>query len=102
MAVTTTKLAIEATRHGIGSFHLGGVANGDTLNGNVTVQGVNRASIVADAMSQVIDVSAVPGAVTLRPIIYNRVDPTASLNWVEWKVQLTARVERRRTVGLGV
>lgn len=102
VAITTTKLAIEATRHGIGSFHLGGVASGDVLNGAITVQGVAHAAIVADAMMQVVDVSAAAGALTLRPVIFNRVTPSASLNWVEYKTQLTSRVERRRTVGLGI
>lgn len=102
LALTMTKRAVEANRHGIGSLHFGGLTSGDFLNGEITAAGQTKMELIGDAIDQVVDVSAVPNAVSLTPILFNRNSPASSLNWVEYVVQNTVRVERRRTVGLGI
>jgi len=102
VALVGTKKAVEANRHGIGSWHFGGLVGADLLNGVITATGRTKMELIGDTMIQVIDVTAVPNALSLSPIIYNRVAPADSLRAVEYVIQNTVRVERRRTVGLGI
>jgi len=99
---TITKRSLFADRHGVGSIHIGGMTSTDITLGMLSAGRITNLSSLGELLILDIDVSAIPNALELTPIILNKSSPGASYSWHEATVQATSRVQRRRTVGLGI
>lgn len=98
VAVALTKTGEKANRHNIGTLHMPAVPAsfiGDSL---LTVLG----QIAYDELcSDLPDNFILATGQDLRPVLFNRVAPSTSVQIVQAFPQDTSRVNRRRTVGLG-
>lgn len=97
-----TKKGVVADRHNIGRIHFSGRTTADHLNGSISAPHVTELANIAINLEQAIDVSEVPNATLMRPIIFNRVNPDQSVLLDGLTIMTTMRVIRRRTVGVGV
>jgi len=99
---TVTKRSIIASKHGVGSFHLTGMSIGDVILGSITAARITAITPIVVKMIEQVDVSAVEGALTMTPTILNKASPISSQNYNQVLIQNTVRVQRRRTVGVGI
>lgn len=98
---TITKQAVIATRHGIGAMHIGGLPSSAVVAGMLSEGYKAGLAELAVALITDVDVSAVANALTLDPVILRKDAPALSYEYGGATVQNTARVQRRRTVGVG-
>lgn len=96
VSVAITKRADEASRHGIGTLHMPAVPPSYVEGGYLTALAVNEYTTVADEML------VEYGTPEFEPVLFNRANPAASLRITAADVRNTSRVQRRRTVGLGI
>lgn len=99
LSVTLTKRGVEAGRHNIGSAHLPNVPTSWASEGMVNPASIGAYEALAVALKTPYTMAT--GGV-LTPIIYNRNAPTLSVDVTTCIVQPEIRVQRRRTVGLGI
>jgi len=101
VAGVITKQTEKAGRGRQGSFHLAGMPPADFVDGSLTVPAVNRLQTIADQLQANVLVGAtvkwVPGTISPQAALAERFHPL-----FECFPQTTARVMRRRTVGLGI
>lgn len=97
-AVAITKRGQGAGRHDVGTLHMPGVPSSAIENGMLTAGALIDYNALRD---QVIAGFTIAGARTFNPILFNRAEPSASAYISTGFVQPTARVSRRRTVGVG-
>lgn len=98
---TITKQSLFGSKHGKGSFHLGGMAASSYNLGTYLALFIVDLANLAQELVEDVDVSAVPGALLMTPTILNKAAPNQSFGFHEATAQNTVRVQRRRTVGLG-
>lgn len=85
----------------IGSLHVAGLLQADISQGLVTAP--VREGVLADLADAMMVGITIPGGAILTPVIWHRtVAGTSTDNIVGVIPQVTARVMRRRTVGLGI
>lgn len=90
-------------RHNLANKHLGAVPTTFSANGLVTPTGLASYAAYADAaIDQGATVTVDGSNYTMKPIIYNRAVPVDSVGITNYQIGQTTRVERRRTVGLGI
>ncbi len=102
VGTTLTKYSVDASRHGRGSMHFAGMTAADVSGGIVSAGRVATMNALGARLTTVVDVSAVPGAISMTPIIFNRATPENSARWENYNPEKTSRVNRRRTVGVGI
>jgi len=100
--VTLTKKNDKVGRHNRGSIHMPAVPTTFVANGYIT----RAASLVygnlSHKMIEPITLTQSPSpAMAWQPVIYNRLAPSTSPVYNQVQIQLTTRVNRRRTVGVG-
>lgn len=98
-SVALTKRTDTANRHNRGTLHMPGVAVQSVLNGNVTPAGLVTYSNLGTRVAAL--VTTADGA-NFTPVIFNRGTPQNSPTILTCTPQNTSRVQRRRTVGLGI
>jgi len=101
-AIVITKRNDGTGRHSRGSFHMPGVPRTFVSNGDITAAGLAAYTAFAQEAFQVLQLTVLSGTVDLTPVIFNRSNPLTSQQWNQFIVQHTSRVQRRRTVGLGI
>lgn len=101
-AVVITKRNDSTGRHARGSIHMPGVPRTFVANGEVLPVGRAAYDLFATEAAKNQAVTVLSATLTLAPVIYNRLAPGTSQRWNQWITQATSRVQRRRTVGLGV
>lgn len=87
-----------ANRNNISTTHIPGVPNDATLGGEITPA---QRNLYNDLLTVMLRTIAVGGAKTLVPCAFNRQSPAGSAKLTEGYINTTARVMRRRTVGVG-
>jgi len=98
VAVALTKTGEKANRHNIGTVHMPAVPTSFVGDSLVTVLG----QIAYDELcSDIPDNFVLATGQDMRPVLFNRPAPGTSVEIVQAFLQLTTRVNRRRTVGLG-
>jgi hypothetical protein len=88
-----------ATRRGVGNKHLPGVATTDMDGGFILGDLIDKLSDLGNAAILVINTG---GGSSMTPVIYGRLAPDTSAQVTGFLVNDKVRVERRRTVGLGI
>lgn len=96
VSAAITKLADEATRHGRGTLHMPGVPAPEVLDGLVQANQLIRYDTLG------VQIKKVRQAGTMVPILFNRLAPTQSVVITATRSEETSRVNRRRTVGVGI
>lgn len=94
-----TKRTINAGRDQIGTLHMPGVPI--TFIGNGSVRPAGLAAYAALATEMTVDIVTLGTVANLSPVLFKKSSPDISPKFVNCTVQPTARVERRRTVGVG-
>lgn len=102
VAGVITKRSIFAGPHGHGSFHMSGLSAGDTNGALLAGPYKVLLSVIAARLDDSISLSALLSGASLVPVIHDRASPATSAQWGEASVQDTARVMRRRTLGVGI
>lgn len=85
-----------------GRKHFGGLTQSSVTNGMMTNSWNILATDVCIPMSNTIDTVAVQAASFLVPVIWDRATPANSIHWENFTLRDTARVMRRRTIGVGL
>lgn len=98
VSVAITKRGVVAARNAIGTLHMPAVPSDWVVNGQVVQPIGTPYQDLADSLAS----DQTVGAVTLEPVLFNRTTPADSQFIAEAFYQLTSRVDRRRTVGLGI
>jgi hypothetical protein len=98
--IAFTKRAERSGRQFIGTFHMGGIAAGDLTAGEIN--GVRLAAFNAVRDELKATYTYAPGGEQFIPVIYHRAAPADSPVVVNTVLQTTSRINRRRTVGLGI
>lgn len=91
-----SKLGIHATRHGRGTLHMPAVPSAHVVGGTLSVAGGLAYLPIAQGVSQTFL------AGSFIPVLLNRGNFALSEDVVNGRVETTSRVQRRRTVGLGI
>jgi hypothetical protein len=99
VAATITKKGEEAGRHSIGSVHLPNMPNNTAADGKWGPAMLALLTTLAGRLKAPFTL-ATPGTIT--PIIFNKAAPADSKPVFSTVVQPEVRVQRRRTVGLGI
>jgi len=99
VSVTITKKGVEAGRKNIGAVHMPNVPNGAILNGHLDGAAVALYETLATRLKTNYTLATTG---TLVPIIAHRAALAESPEVVSAVLQFTSRVQRRRTVGLGI
>lgn len=99
VAIAVTKRSELASRHGIGTLHLGGIADTFCTAGRVASA---FGSIINLFAGQLNDDVTLTGSVIYDPVIYNRSNPSLSAVITTASYQDTLRTMRRRVVGRGI
>lgn len=97
-ALVIEKIGDPATRWGRGSFHLGGLDGQAISVGTINPAQDTLMRALADQLRTVMT----GGVVSFFPCLWSPKVPTRITRWNRYKVQQTARVMRRRTVGVGI
>lgn len=100
VSATITKRSVNATRWGRGSNHLAGVRLQDTSGGRWDAGQLVLLDGYADFISG--QWAAGGSFLNFRPVLWNRTNPGRITDVTSASAQPTTRVERRRTVGLGI
>lgn len=102
-AAVFTKRSLLATRYGIGSWHQGGIpaAVYNRATGLFTFADLN---VIATQLGNAFEGNFIPDGMTgfVHGILWNYQTPLRITDIAEITPQLSARVMRRRTVGLGI
>lgn len=98
-SVAITKRTINAGRTQVGTLHMPGVPS--TFIGNGAVRPVAVTAYAALIAEMLLRITTLGTVVNLDPVIFHKSSPDISPIFVNCTLQPTARVERRRTVGLG-
>lgn len=98
-SATITKRGEEAGRHSIGSVHMPNVPAGSIDEGLYVAPVLDLYTALAARLKAPFTL-ATPGVIT--PVIYNKLAPADSKTVFTTVVQPEVRVQRRRTVGLGI
>lgn len=98
VSAAITKFGEAADRHNIGTLHMPAVPTTFIVDGMISAVGLGAYGGLASVLSNGF-VSAAGHA--LSPVIFNRASPGDSPYIIGAFTQLTSRVNRRRTVGLG-
>lgn len=99
VAATITKKGVEAGRHSLGSVHLPNVPSGSVNEGLFVAPVFDLYTTLATRLKTPYTL-ATTGVIT--PVIYNKLAPAASKTVETTVFQPEVRVQRRRTVGLGI
>lgn len=99
VAATITKKGVEAGRHSIGAVHLPNVPQETMVEGLFQAPYTTALEALATALKTPYTIAT---GGTLTPIIANRASLGGSKEVVTTVVQLSTRVQRRRTLGLGI
>lgn len=97
VASVITLVADRASRHGVGNKHLPGLPLSSQEQGFLT----NGQKVANTDFANAMAATVVMLGGIFQPVIYNRVNPAASMEVIGAEENLTVRVQRRRTVGLG-
>jgi hypothetical protein len=98
-SVAITKRTQNAGRMNIGTLHMPGVPLDSVLNGGITAFGVAKyASLIEEMLKEIVTFGTVAH---FSPVLYHKTSPSISPIIVNASLQPFARIERRRTVGLG-
>lgn len=98
-AVAITKRTENAGRTQVGTLHMPGVPATAIVNGAVQAAAIARYETFGNFMLLPI-VTTVPAA-TYTPILYHKTSPSVAQPLANFEVSRFARVQRRRTVGVG-
>lgn len=96
VSAAISKLSEKATRRSRGTLHVPGVPSSHVNSGEITLAGKALYDDLAEFMPVRYQTN------TFVPILFNRTNPALSETIVEGRSELTSRVNRRRTVGLGI
>lgn len=101
-AVSITKVGSGTGRHSIGRMQIGGLPPSVVTAGVVTdFAYIGKMNDVAAKLLDSPHVTSGVSYLDLRPVLYDAVDPTGVTDILSYRLQLTTRDMRRRTVGLG-
>ena len=98
--IAITKRGEKAGRQYIGTVHVGGLEAESFTAGTINGVTLTDFETLRDEVKAVYTYA--PGGEQYTPVIYHRADPTNSPVVVGTFLQTTARINRRRTVGLGI
>jgi len=98
VSAAITKFGDAANRHNIGTLHMPAVPVNFVQDGMISAVGLAAYGALAAVMQ---DGFISAGGHVLSPVIFNRLSPNDSPYIIGAFTQLTSRVNRRRTVGLG-
>lgn len=101
VALVATKGSYVATRKGKGSFHLGGLTTAALGADGQWDQGVFAAMNTAFNKLEA-PINLTNPVVTFQPVLWSPETPTTQIDLVDYEVQPTYRVMRRRTKGIGI
>lgn len=98
-AVSITKRTQNAGRQNVGTLHMPGVPDGYLSNGAITAIAVPKyAALIEEMLKRITTFGTVKN---FDPVLFHKSSPDISPIFVNCSLQPFARVERRRTVGLG-
>lgn len=98
-AVAITKRGQNANRANIGTLHMPAVPASFVVDGALTGGAVTAYTALGDQLLQ--EITTATPAATYIPVMFHRTSPSVGARIVAHEVSRFARVQRRRTVGLG-
>lgn len=97
-AAIVRRRSIVAARDGYGRIYVAGIPITREVDSQINATEIAALSLVGANMLDPIDGTPV---YLYTPILYDRLEPEASKEFVEWEVDPIIRVQRRREVGVG-
>jgi hypothetical protein len=98
VSAVITKRTDQASRRGIGSFHLGAIASTQVDAGYLTGPLIGNLTTLGNVIRSTLAV----GTQSYTPCLWSPITPAETRILVSTTVQQTSRVMRRRTVGVGI